>query len=286
MKLANRSMKTMLEALFQKQHWKAAANMFSVYDHPMDAYSRYLFARGACPVSISLRTPLGKVSPTLYSHHDMLTVNEIFCRQDYRASASDRVIVDFGSNIGISALYFLTRGGASFVYCHEPVPTNCEKLQRNLRGFRGRYQLAECAVALEDGTAEFGCEPSGRYGGIGKITGTSMTVECQSAVNILGGILKNHGEVDILKIDIETLERELLLSIPERMLARIGKIYIEQRFAKNPLARTHSFGQYGAIAQFFRAADVRSTLECGSSSYRLPPAVHTANQHEAEEERR
>ena len=254
MKLGNRSMKTMLEALFQKQHWKAAANMFSVYDHTIDAYSRYLLARGAYPVSISLRTPLGKVSPTLYSHHDMLTVNEIFCRHDYRASASDRVIVDFGSNIGISALYFLTRGDASFVYCHEPVPSNCERLQRNLVRFRGRYQLAECAVAREDGTAEFGCEPSGRYGGIGKNTGSSMTVKCRSAAGILGGILKDHGEVDVLKIDIETREKELLLSIPERMLGRIKKIYIEQRFGNNPLVPTHSFGQYGAVAQFFRGS--------------------------------
>jgi FkbM family methyltransferase len=252
MKLGNRSMITILEALFRKQHWKAAANMFSVYDDTIDAYSRYLFARGAYPVSISLTTPLGKVGPTLYSHHDMLTVNEIFCRQDYAASASDRIVVDFGSNIGISALYFLTRDDTSFVYCYEPLPINCERLKRNLAKFRGRYQLAECAVALENGTAQFGYEPSGRYGGVGKNTGSTIMVECRSATSILGGILKDHEEVDVLKIDIETLERELLLSIPESLLGRIKKIYIEQRFSNNPLVHTHSFRQYGAVAQFFR----------------------------------
>lgn len=251
MELGNRSMTTILEALFQKQHWKAVANMFRVYDDTMDAYSRYLFARGAYPVSVSLRTPLGKVSPTVCSHHDILTVNEIFCREDYGAFASDRIMVDFGSNIGISALYFLTRSDSSFVYCYEPLPINCERLKRNLAKFGGRYQLAECAVALEDGTAQFGYEPSGRYGGIGKNTGSTITVECRSVTRILGGILKDHEVVDVLKIDIETLERELLLSIPESLLVRIKKIYIEQRFPNNPLVRTHSFRQYGQVAQFF-----------------------------------
>ena len=57
----------------------------------------------------------------------------------------------------------------------------------------------------------------------------------------------------MLKIDIETHERETLLAIPEGLLSKIKRIYIEQQFEHNPLSSSHSFRQYGAIAQFFRS---------------------------------
>ena len=56
-----------------------------------------------------MRTPAGVVAPTLHSSHDMFTVNEVFCREDYACGPGIRTVVDVGSNIGISALYFLTR---------------------------------------------------------------------------------------------------------------------------------------------------------------------------------
>jgi len=260
MRIGERSIITIFAATFRTQHWKAAANMFRVYDDVVDAYARYLFARGGYPVSIGVRTPLGKICPTIYSHDDMLTINEIFCRQDYGASASDQIVVDFGSNIGISALYFLTRNNKSFVYCHEPLPMNCARFKKNLEVFEGRYQLAECAVALEDGTAQFGFEQTGRYGGIGKNTGSTITVECRDAINILRRILDQHGEIDVLKIDIETLEREILLAIPASLLPKIKTIYIEQQIEHNPLSSTHSLRQYGGIAQFFRNTATKLNL--------------------------
>ena len=254
MKVGNRPVTTILEAVFRRQHWKAAANMFRVYDDVVDACSRYLLARGVYPTSVCLRTPLGKIKPTIYSHHDMLTINEIFCRYDYSASASDQIVVDFGSNIGISALYFLTRSHKSFAYCYEPLPINCERFEGNLEEFKGRYQLERCAVALQDGTAQFGYEPTGRYGGIGKSGGSTMTVECRKAMDVLRWILEERGEIDVLKIDIETLEKDILLSIPETLLCRIKKIYVEQQFENNPLQNSHSFRQCGSVGQFFVAS--------------------------------
>ncbi len=40
------------------------------------------------------------------------------------------VVVDFGSNIGISALYFLTRNQDIKVYLFEPVPQNILRLKK------------------------------------------------------------------------------------------------------------------------------------------------------------
>src|SRR6516225_11196833 len=108
MKIGNRDLRVVLLALFQRRHYLAALNMLRIYRHPMDAYRRYLFARGEYPAEIDINAPAGSLTLAVYSPHDILTVNETFCRHDYWANDQDRIIVDFGSNIGISAAYFLS----------------------------------------------------------------------------------------------------------------------------------------------------------------------------------
>src|SRR5262245_28245592 len=131
---------------------------------------RYLLGGGTYPYPCSVRTPLGLIRPRLYSHHDVWTVVEIFCREDYRAPASIRCVVDVGSNIGISALYFLTRNPACRCYLYEPDPRNVARLEDNLVACPRRWQLQEAAVGPEEGTVSFGREPTGRYGAVGADT--------------------------------------------------------------------------------------------------------------------
>jgi hypothetical protein len=97
------------------------ARSYPLSDLPANA-RRYLTARGEYPYVCRVRTPSGTIAPTLYSSHDILTVNEIFCRGDYRYGPDLRVAVDVGANIGISALYFLTRNSGARVYAFEPDP--------------------------------------------------------------------------------------------------------------------------------------------------------------------
>jgi FkbM family methyltransferase len=226
--------------------------MFRVYARPWDAIVRYVFRRGTYPTTMQLNTPLGSVDLTLYSHHDLLTVNEIFCRQDYPADAADRVVVDFGSNIGLSAAWFLTRGAETFTYLFEPLPVNVKRLERNLSRFDGRFAVAQIAVGVENASVELGVEPTGRYGGIGLRTGQSMSVACRDANEVLRQILMTHGRIDVLKIDIETMERQLVERLPADVRQRIDKIYVEYWFLANPLSTTHSYQQYGSVAQFRR----------------------------------
>jgi hypothetical protein len=165
--LGSRNPITVAKAIFEWRHYRAAKNMLLRYRHPLDATARYLFASGDYPCTVQIKTPLGIIEPTIYSFDDMLTLNEVFCREDYRCSRGASIIVDFGSNIGISALYFLTRSPETFAYLFEPLPQNSERLHQNLRGFEDRYEFSQVAIALTDGEAEFGYESSGRYGGIG-----------------------------------------------------------------------------------------------------------------------
>jgi FkbM family methyltransferase len=252
MGIGGRSWSTIAHAALSRQHYTAGLNMLRVYRRPGDAYRRYLLGRGTYPTSVEVSTPLGEFAARLQSKDDMLTLNEIFCREDYYADGGDKVVVDFGSNIGLSALYFLTRSSDAFAYLHEPFPQNIPRLKENLAAFKGRYALAEAAVGLEDGEARFGWEATGRYGGIGRETGSYLQVPCLDSNCVLREILSRHAEIDILKIDTEGLEAELTTRIPEDMLARIRKLYVEHDFARNPLPRTHAYSRHGPIARLIR----------------------------------
>jgi FkbM family methyltransferase len=192
----------------------------------IDTLLRYICAAGTYPHQIRLRTPIGMVSPTLYSYHDMLTVNEIFFRRDYGATEG-AVVVDVGANIGLSGLYFLTRGNATRCYLFEPVPANVRKLKETLSRFSDRYCLEEVAVDNEAGTCDFGIEPTGRYGGIGRATGAQIRVQCISMNEMLAGVLSREKHIDILKIDTEGTERELIEAIAPEHRSRVRRIFYE-----------------------------------------------------------
>jgi FkbM family methyltransferase len=181
-----------------------------------------------------VRTPIGVVAPVTYSHHDIFTVQEVFGREDYRADGGLRVAVDIGSNIGISALYFLTRNLDARCYLYEPVPRNVERLRENLAGFANRYALEEVAVAADGGTVAFTVEPYGRYGGIGVPGEQHIAVTCRGVADVLDDVLEREGTIDLLKIDTEGAERETLKAIRSDQLARIDTICFETPAAFNP----------------------------------------------------
>lgn len=246
-----RTFATMWRALLKPRHYKALKNIFFIHSRPAEFLYRYLSALGRYPCGQTLRIRGHRINLHAYSWHDILTINEIFFRDDYPVSGDERTIVDFGSNIGISAAFFLSASDKSFCYLFEPVPTNIARLKQNLQGFESRYDLTSAAVALKDGEEDFGYEKTGRYGGIGLKTGNYMKVPCLDAVAILDKLIDKHGSIDILKIDIEVLEKEILSAIPAELLVKIKRIFVEQTFTSNPLAETHSYVQYGSVAQFF-----------------------------------
>lgn len=250
MRLFKRSLARIVRAPFGRHNWIAAVNMLRVYERPFDAARRYLLARGSYPHTFRLRTPRGNVDITAWSSHDVLTINEIFCRLDYCIDPGDRVVVDFGSNIGISALYFLTHSPGSFVYCYEPLPRNCERLKNTLENYAGQYFISGAAIATNTGKASFGYEATGRYGGIGCASSERIEVDCLCAQDVIAEVLKVHGKIDVLKIDIEGLERNVVMSLPKAQLQQIEKIYVETYFGANVLAETHTMRRYGDVAQF------------------------------------
>lgn len=209
------------------RNYAALWRMWRLYPRSLENLGRYFLGRGEYPYNCEVRTPAGLVAPTLYSTHDMWTMNEVFCREDYAADPRARVVVDIGSNIGISALFFLTRNPSSRCWLFEPVPRNVERLRRNLSGYEGRFEVREVAVADAGGRVEFGLEDSGRYGGIGVETGRSMEVACVGINDVLEEVLHSAPAVDVLKIDTEGTELEIIRAIRPELLGRVRRAYLE-----------------------------------------------------------
>jgi len=212
----------------QPRNYAALANMVRRYPRPVDAARRYFLARGSYPVRFPVRTPAGTMRPTLWSYHDMITLQEMFCREDYGVrGGAPRTVVDIGSNIGLSALYFLTRGPQVRCHLYEPVPRNVERLHENLAAFEDRFELEQVAVADFDGEATFGVEDTGRYGGLGVVLPDTERVRCRNINAVLEDVLAAADRIDVLKIDVEGHEATLVEAIRPDLLARIELIYAE-----------------------------------------------------------
>ena len=56
------------------------------------------------------------------------------------------IILDIGSNIGLSAIFWLTRSKDTFVH-YEPSSENYIKLKNNLKDFDGRFSIFKKAVS-------------------------------------------------------------------------------------------------------------------------------------------
>lgn len=231
-------------------NWSALARMPRRYPRFGENAWRYFTGRGEYPYRCDVRTPHGIVTPTLFSPDDMITVNEVFCREDYRAGSELEVVVDIGSNIGISALYFLTRSPRSRLWLYEPVPRNVERMRANLARFEGRWRLDQAAVADHDGSARFGVEPSGRYGGLDPRHADSIEVRVRHIDSVIREVLDQESRIDLLKIDSEGSEARTLRSAAPELLARVGIIYLEDTMALASSLPGFDASRRGSVLRF------------------------------------
>jgi FkbM family methyltransferase len=213
--------------VFAPANYRALLRMRRVSLTPWQDARRYFRGSGAYPYEAAVRTPLGVVRPRLHGFHDMVTLTEVFFREDYRADGDIRTVVDIGSNIGLSALYFLTRNPVVRCDCFEPDPRNVDRLRHNLAAFTGRIVVHEQAVAETSGELPFGREASGRYGSLDLESADTITVAVRDINSILAETILRAGTVDVLKIDTEGAEVRTIAAIEPDLLARVRLIYFE-----------------------------------------------------------
>ena len=146
----------------------AARGCRGVYPRFPENAWRYFSGRGAYPYDCAVRTPLGVVRPRLWTSHDLLTVNEVFCTARLRRAA--RRPRRRRRRLEHRDQRALLPHPQPDVRCHayEPVPANADATAaepRRRSGIAGRSTRSPSGTARRG--VEFGVEASGRYGGIG-----------------------------------------------------------------------------------------------------------------------
>ncbi|QIF03894.1 FkbM family methyltransferase [Roseimicrobium sp. ORNL1] len=151
---------------------------------------------------------------------------EIFMRQSYyfKAHREDPVILDCGSNIGMSVLYFKSLYPKARITAFEPQPTAFHCLQETIQ----RNQLADVtahakALANETGEIAFYTKDESPGSLLASRMKERTSERCQmvSATKLSEYIT---GPVDFMKLDIEGGEQDVLIDLVES-----GKIqFIEQ----------------------------------------------------------
>jgi FkbM family methyltransferase len=205
----------LLKAPLERRHWRALRGLLTNVEPGREALRRYVTQRGTYPWEITVRTPVGVMPVRLYSRHDLLTVNEIFCRLDYGTEAPG-LVVDVGANIGLSALFWLTRRPDSRVWCYEPNPENIPRLRHTLAGFEDRYELVQAAVGPAETRARFTFDSSGRYGRLSdhQDLGAELEVPVLALADELARVEREEGRaIELLKLDTEGSEPELVASL-------------------------------------------------------------------------
>ncbi len=229
MRLRDRAPSVLLTAPFRSKNWRAARSCLRTVDRPGAFLWRYLTNSGTYPHRVTIRTPVGPVRLTLFSRHDLLTVNEVFCRRDYGDGVGLATVVDVGANIGIAAMWFLSRSPNCFVHCLEPDERNARRLEENLAPFAGRFRLIRAAVGCEAGTGRYGHlvtdAPSARPGELAG--GTVAQVEVVAIADLLDEVLGASGSIDLLKVDTEGSEEELIDAIPPRIRSEVRRVVYE-----------------------------------------------------------
>lgn len=149
------------------------------------------------------------------------SLKEIFVQEVYKTTfpVPDPYIIDCGSNIGLSVLYFHHNFPHAEIDAFEPDPDNYALLKRNIPA-NSRIRLNNEAIWKEDTTLRF--TNDGTLGSkIGETQG-SRTIEVKA--RRLKNMLTR--KVDFLKLDIEGAEYEVLNDCAGN-LKNVSQLFIE-----------------------------------------------------------
>jgi FkbM family methyltransferase len=142
---------------------------------------------------------------------DLSAIGEVLLEEEYRVATtrSPKLIVDLGSHIGASVIFFRLRYPPARIVALEPDPRNFAKLRRNVSGFPG-IEIHQLAVAGRDGRASLHAGSSSLAGSLVRTARDSeatsvATVSLDTLIDRLGA-----ERIDLLKVDVEGMEFELL----------------------------------------------------------------------------
>lgn len=164
---------------------------------------------------------------------------EILEKQSYRKKKiqfeieKDDVWLDGGAHIGIFSLYAASNG-AKKIYCYEPEMENYHLLKKNAETINKDYptevSIYKFAVNQTGGTGSLTIAPNTwRHSMVShyKKKLPTRTINCKS----LDNILKEHDDINAIKLDIEGSELEILKN--DHDFSKVRKLVFEYSFTKD-----------------------------------------------------
>jgi len=150
-------------------------------------------------------------------------VDKVYTPRSYKIKQGD-IIIDIGGNIGMFAIFAVTRARNIKVYSFEPFPSNAMYFIKNTRDTRlSGIKLQEKAVAGTLGKRFLGISDS--WGGhilSSQKKDINQSIEVETIT--LNEILTEIGRCNFLKIDCEGSEYEIFFSTAKDNLKKIQKI--------------------------------------------------------------
>jgi FkbM family methyltransferase len=162
---------------------------------------------------------------------------EIFVELQYyfRASRTDPVIVDGGSNIGMSVLFFKALYPEARVLAFEPAQRAHDLLVRNVEANRLRsVEVHRAALGREDGQVQFFEDPNDpatfrMSTRPERIPGTGSPVPQRRLSQLVGE------GIDLLKLDVEGAEDDVLAELVDSgVISRIRQLVVEFHHQLDP----------------------------------------------------
>ncbi|MDR0680865.1 MAG: FkbM family methyltransferase [Dysgonamonadaceae bacterium] len=157
---------------------------------------------------------------------DFFTFIQIFIKEEYNIDfdSHSRFVIDAGANIGLFAIYIKNKYPETIIICIEPDPENFELLQRNVTPYKDIY-CENCGLWNKDTKLKvYDKYNKGKWAMVVEedvINGNVSAISMNSLLNKY-----DMNVVDILKIDIETSEKQLFFDNFE-WLPKMNTIVIE-----------------------------------------------------------
>ena len=211
---------------------------------------RLQIARDAMRLSIRSRkrlaNPISLVGfqVSYFNPHELSYLfSEIFVNMSYffRTESETPIILDCGSNIGMSILFFKKIYPKARIIAFEPDPATFEKLHANVeQNLLTNTELHQCALGSTDGMVDLfqGARDGSLVMSLLSERGAGAKIEVPS--RRLSSFITE--EVDLLKIDIEGAEEIVLNEVAESgKLRLVRQLHLEYHHHINPATDRFSF---------------------------------------------
>lgn len=185
------------------------------------------------PREARLRLRYGRLEVpwTIGPKSDFDVLNEVLVLKVYTPglpAGAPRTILDLGSHIGSTVMFWRERFPQARIVAVEPDPAAFRRLRDNVGGWLG-VELKNVAVAEDDAPVTFF---SSQQGWVSSLSGQGKPVRVQG--RSFGSLVAEVGHVDLLKVDIERAERYIL---DDQALEKVHAIIGEYHDSSDPKER-------------------------------------------------